>query len=64
MPWNRMRTTIMLYIHNVSLHWTNRNLYDPSHNEQAEGWGREGDDSGGCFFGGVMKLWPLFWHRA
>jgi hypothetical protein len=28
MPWNHMRTIIVLYIHNVSLHWTNANLHN------------------------------------
>jgi hypothetical protein len=59
MPWNHMRTTIMLYIRNVSLPWTNENLYNSITSRPSERHGREGDDGGGCFFGGVMELWPL-----
>ena len=40
MPWNRMRTNIMLYIHNVSLHWTNRNLYNPITSRPRDGGGK------------------------
>jgi hypothetical protein len=63
MPWNHMRTIIVLYIHNVSLHWTNANLHNSIMSRPSDGLGREGDD-GGCFFGGVMKWWPLLFRSC
>ena len=39
MPWNHMHTTIMLYIDNISLLWTNENLYNSITSRPSDGGG-------------------------